>query len=66
MMQKLTKEKGEDELWKKHKVDRIKKTAGEAELDVRLKEFWRQNDHFADLINAVVFHGRLLTAKYKL
>ena len=33
---------------KKHKVDRIKKTAGEAELDVRLKEFWRQNDHFAD------------------
>ena len=43
---------------KKHKVDRIKKTAGESELDVRLKEFWRQNDHFADLINAVVFHGR--------
>ena len=43
---------------KKHKVDRIKKTAGEAELDVRLKEFWRQNNHFADLINAVVFHGR--------
>ena len=43
---------------KKHKVDRIKKTAGESELDVRLKEFWRQNDHFSDLINAVVFHGR--------
>ena len=43
---------------KKHKVDRIKKTAGESELDVRLKGFWRQNDHFADLINAVVFHGR--------
>ena len=43
---------------KKHKADKIKKTAGESELDVRLKEFWRQNDHFADLINAVVFHGR--------
>ena len=43
---------------KRNKVDKIKKTAGEAELDVRLKEFWRQNDHFADLINAVVFHGR--------
>ena len=40
------------------KVDKIKKTAGESELDVRLKEFWRRNDHFADLINAVVFHGR--------
>ncbi len=33
---------------KRNKVDKIKKTAGEAELDVRLKEFWRQNDHFAD------------------
>ena len=43
---------------KRNKVDKIKKTAGESELDVRLKEFWRQNDHFADLINAVVFYGR--------
>ena len=61
MMLRTTKrkfEKGEDELQKKNKVDRIKKTEGESELDVRLKEFWRQNDHFADLINAVVFHGR--------
>lgn len=25
--------------------------------DVRWKEFWRQNDRFADLFNAVLFHG---------
>jgi hypothetical protein len=28
------------------------------EMDVILKEFWRQNDHFADLFNAVVFSGK--------
>ncbi len=26
--------------------------------DVRLKDFWRQNDRFADLFNAVVFEGK--------
>ena len=26
--------------------------------DVILKEFWRQNDRFADLFNAVVFQGK--------
>lgn len=26
--------------------------------DVILKDFWRQNDRFADLFNAVVFHGK--------
>jgi hypothetical protein len=26
--------------------------------DVILKEFWRQNDRFADLFNAVVFSGK--------
>ena len=26
--------------------------------DVLLKEFWRQNDRFADLFNAVVFRGK--------
>ncbi len=25
--------------------------------DVRWKNFWRQNDRFADLFNAVLFHG---------
>lgn len=29
-----------------------------AKADVRLKEFWRQNDRFADLFNAVVFDGK--------
>ena len=26
--------------------------------DVILKDFWRQNDRFADLFNAVVFQGK--------
>ena len=26
--------------------------------DVVLKDFWRANDRFADLFNAVVFHGK--------
>ncbi len=26
--------------------------------DVRLKDFWRQNDRFADLFNAVIFEGK--------
>ena len=26
--------------------------------DVRLKEFWRQNERFADLFNAVMFNGK--------
>lgn len=28
-----------------------------AKADVRLKEFWRSNERFADLVNAVVFEG---------
>ncbi len=26
--------------------------------DVILKDFWRQNERFADLFNAVIFHGK--------
>ena len=26
--------------------------------DVRLKEFWSQNERFADLFNAVMFNGK--------
>lgn len=29
-----------------------------AKKDVRLKEFWRHNERFADLFNAVVFNGK--------
>ena len=32
--------------------------ADKVKTDVVLKEFWRQNDRFADLFNAVVFQGK--------
>lgn len=25
--------------------------------DIKLKEFWRNNEHFADLFNAAIFNG---------
>ncbi len=31
---------------------------GKVKTDVVLKDFWRQNDRFADLFNAVVFQGK--------
>lgn len=31
---------------------------GKVKPDVRWKNFWRQNDHFADLFNAVLFQGK--------
>lgn len=31
---------------------------GKVKTDVILKDFWRQNDRFADLFNAVVFQGK--------
>ncbi len=31
---------------------------GKVKADVALKNFWRQNDRFADLFNAVVFQGK--------
>ena len=41
---------------KKKGIDTIKNTVS-SELDIRLKDFWRDNTHFADLINATVFSG---------
>ena len=38
-------------------IDTIKKNTGSSELDIRLKNFGRDNTHFADLVNAVVFGG---------
>ncbi len=42
---------------KKNRIDTIKKNTGSSELDIRLKNFWRDNTHFADLVNAAVFGG---------
>ena len=42
---------------KKKRIDTIKKNTGSSELDIRLKDFWRDNTHFADLVNATVFSG---------
>ena len=42
---------------KKNRIDTIKKNTGSSELDIRLKNFWRDNTHSADLVNAVVFGG---------
>ena len=42
---------------KKKRIDTIKKNTGSSELDIRLKDFWRDNAHFADLVNATVFSG---------
>ncbi len=32
--------------------------SGKVKADVVLKDFWRQNDRFADLFNAVAFQGK--------
>lgn len=42
---------------KKNRIDTIKKNTGSSELDIRLKNFWWDNTHFADLVNAAVFGG---------
>ena len=42
---------------KKNRIDTIKENTGSSELDIRLKNFWRDNTHFADLVNAAVFGG---------
>ena len=39
---------------KKKRIDTIKENTGSSELDIRLKDFWRDNAHFADLVNAAV------------
>ena len=39
---------------KKKRIDTIKENTGSSELDIRLKDFWQDNAHFADLVNAAV------------
>lgn len=34
------------------------RTAKKISKDIVLKEFWRSNDRFADLFNAVIFEGQ--------